>query len=307
MDPIHDGAPARHTPVMADEVLEMLAPQPGQVVVDGTIGCGQHALRLVERLGDRGRLIGLDVDPSMLALAEETLAPWASRVTLIHSRYSGLPGVLAELGIPAVHGVLLDLGGLSSAQLDDPERGFSFQADGALDMRLWPGGTALRAETIVNRASMAELVRVFREYGQERFAGRIARAIVRERGRGRITRTVQLATIVRRAVGPPPRGKRRRIDPSTRVFQALRIAVNQELEELERGLPAIGECICRSGRLVVISFHSLEDGIVKRFVKAGAGRWASLAKKPLRPTPDEVARNSRARSARLRAAEKVEA
>ena len=250
-------------------------------------------------------MIGLDTDPSMLALAEESLAPWASRVTLRHTRFSLLPGVLAELGVASVDGALLDLGGASSAQLDDPARGLSFQVDGPLDMRLDPGGAAWTAARIVNRASAKELVRIFREFGEERFAGRIARAIVRVRQRQRITRTVQLADVIRRAVGRPPRGKRRRIDPATRVFQALRIAVNQELAELRRGLEAIGECIRPGGRLVVISFHSLEDRIVKTFVQAGAGRWTFLERKPRRPTHEEVARNARARSARLRGAEKA--
>jgi len=298
------GVPPDHVPVMVREVLELLGPRPGQVVVDGTVGCGQHARHIVSCLGEDGRLIGLDTDPAMLALAKEALEPWASQVTLIHARFDQLPAVLAELGVAAVDGALLDLGGLCSAQLDEATRGFSFQADGDLDMRLDPSTTVLRAETIVNRASAKELVKLFRDYGQERFAGRIARAIVKARGRGRITRTVALAEIVRRAVGPAPRGKRRRIHPATRVFQALRVAVNQELEGLERGLPAIGQCLRAGGRLVVISFHSLEEGIVKQFVRSGTGPWAFVERKPRRPTDDEVTRNRRARSARLRAIEK---
>ena len=298
---------SKHVPVMVDEVLALLDPRPGQVIVDGTVGCGGHARRIVERLGDGGRLIGLDTDPAMLALAEDALRPWGPRVTLEHARFSRLPGVLADLAVRWVDGVLLDLGGASSAQLDDPDRGFSFRADGPLDMRLDPGGTAVTGATIVNRASAKELVQIFREFGEERFSGRIARAIVRARERQRITRTVQLADIIRRSVGRAPPGKRRRIDPATRVFQALRIAVNRELAELEHGLEAIGECIRPGGRLLVISFHSLEDRIVKRFVQGSGGRWAPLERKPRRPTHGEVTDNVRARSARLRAAEKREA
>jgi len=305
---------AGHIPVLLDQVLAWLNPQPGQVIVDGTVGAGGHAAAILERSAPDGRLLGLDVDPAALALARLRLAPYGRRVTLVQANYEQLHHVAPAHGFAAVHGILLDLG-LSSHQLADPARGFSFQTDGPLDMRFDPQG-GRTAGDLVNRASLAELTRIIAVYGEEPQARRVAAAIVAHRP---LHTTGELAQVVSQAIG----GRRgRRIHPATRTFQALRIAVNDELGCLERGLCAARDLLAPGGRLVVIAFHSLEDRLVKHFFQREArdclcpagwpictcGHQASLVvltRKPVRPTPAEVEYNPRSRSARLRAARKL--
>lgn len=285
----------RHVPVMVCEVVEHLSPSPGQVVVDATVGAGGHARLIAERLGPDGLLIGLDRDPTMIEIARRVVV--GAKTELVEADFAELRVVLDELGIDRVDAVLMDLG-LASDQLDDPGRGFSFLHSGPLDMRMNPrmGEPAAR---LVNRLKAENLAEIFYRYGEERHSRRVARAIVEARRLEPIEATDELAAIVRRAL---PRGRpRQRIDPATRVFQALRIAVNDELGCLERGLAALVSCLKPGGRAVVISFHSLEDRLVKNAFRQ-RGVWELLTRKPLTPSDDEMARNPRSRSAKLRAA-----
>ncbi len=303
-----------HVPVLLDQVLAWLAPQPGDRIVDGTVGAGGHAAAILERSAPDGRLLGLDVDPDALRVAQARLQPYGHRVTLVRASYEQLNEVAPAHGFASADGILLDLG-LSSRQLADPARGFSFQTDGPLDMRFDPG-TRLTAGDLVNQAAPAELTRIIAEYGEERQARRIATAIVARRP---LHTTGELARVVAEAVGG---WRGRKIHPATRTFQALRIAVNDELGCLERGLYAARDLLAPGGRLVVIAFHSLEDRLVKQFLQREArdclcppglpichcGHRASLTvltRKPIRPAPAEVQRNPRSRSARLRAAQKL--
>jgi len=303
----------RHLSVMADEVVGLLDPQPGGVYLDGTLGGGGHARRVLELSAPNGRLIGLDRDPEALAAAGVALADYGDRVQLHRANYAEARRVLDEAGIERVDGVLLDLG-VSSRQLDAPQRGFSFRDDGPLDMRMGADGETA-AEVLASR-SQDELKRIFREYGEERFAGRIARRIVVTRDNTPLLRTGQLAELVRDAV---PKGHvPSRIHPATRVFQALRIYVNDELGALETFLGQMLDLIRPGGRIVIISFHSLEDRLVKRAFRQEAQgcqcpprvpvcicgqqpRAEMLTRKGLRPTEAEVAVNPRARSAIVRA------
>src|SRR6266851_200292 len=243
---------ARHVPVMPAEVLAHLAPQADQVVVDATVGAGGHARLIAERLGPTGRLIGLDQDPAMLTVARPRLIDCP--ITLVQSNFDQLRAVLDQLGIATVDAVLADLG-VSSDQLDDPQRGLSFQQPGPLDMR-FNRDEGEPASGLLKRLSERDLADVFWKYGEERFSRRIARKIVEARRRTPLETTDQLAELVRRCV---PRSRGRQIDPATRVFQALRIAVNDELGALDRLLADLPGCLKPSGRVVVISFHSLED------------------------------------------------
>lgn len=294
---------ARHVAVMPAEVLSYLAPEPGQVLVDATVGAGGHARLLAERLGPQGQLIGLDRDPGMLELARARLEGVAAPVSLVHASFDSLREVLDELDIKAVDGVLADLG-ICSDQLDRAERGFSFQQPGPLDMRLDPTRDE-PAESLLQRLSERELADIFWKYGEERFSRRIARVIVETRRRTPLETTEQLADLVRRCV-PRPKGKGRRhtIDPATRAFQALRIAVNDELGALERLLTSLPRCLKPGGRAVVISFHSLEDRPVKQAFRQ-RNIWQVLTKKPVQAGDDEVRLNPRSRSAKLRAARRV--
>jgi 16S rRNA (cytosine1402-N4)-methyltransferase len=293
------GAGSRHLPVLPAEVLESLAPAPGQVFVDATLGAGGHARLLAERLAP-GRLIGLDRDPAMLEQARPRLA--GLPVTLVQANFEHLREVLDELGVPAVDGVLADLG-VCSDQLDAPQRGFSFQLSGPLDMRLNPD-EGEPASTLLRRSSERDLADLIWQYGEERFSRRIARRIVEERRRMPLETTEQLAELVRRCVPRPPRFAGRRkapIDPATRVFQALRIAVNDELGALDRLLAALPGCVKPGGRVALISFHSLEDRRVKQALRDKAV-WEALTRKPVQVGAEEAAHNPRARSAKLRAA-----
>ena len=286
----------RHQPVLPAEVLHFLEPSQGQTIVDATVGAGGHARMIAERLGPLGRLIGLDRDLSMLHLAQPRLVDLP--VTLVQTNFDQLPLVLEERGIQAVDGVLADLG-VCSDQIDCAERGFSFQQEGPLDMRLDPT-QGEPASALVKRLSERTLADLFWNYGEERYSRRIARKIVEARRRASLETTGQLAELIRSCV-PRPRGQRHPIDPATRVFQALRIAVNDELGALERFLVALPRCLKPSGRAAVISFHSLEDRRVKQAFRDRAV-WKVLTPKPVQAGAEELTHNPRARSAKLRAA-----
>jgi 16S rRNA (cytosine1402-N4)-methyltransferase len=320
-----------HVPVMMREVLDLLAPVPGACVVDATLGAGGHAVAILDRLGPKGRLIGIDRDPAALAIATSRLErlagergwtppyPW----TLRQSNFSQLSCLLGSMDIRRVDGILFDLG-VSSLQLDTPTRGFSFREDGPLDMRMDPGAPQTAAD-LVNRLPEAELARLIWVFGEERRSRRIARRIVEQRALAPFRSTGELAALV--AGCYPPDARRGRIHPATRTFQALRIAVNQELESLQAALAGVADLLAapgthHGGRLVVLAYHSLEDRIVKRSLGFLAGRCQCppevpacvcgarplvriLTRKPVTPEPAEVERNPRARSARLRAGERL--
>ena len=274
-----------HQPVLVDEVLTWLAPREGAIIVDGTVGGGGHAAAISHRVGSRGRVIGLDRDPAMLVLAGEAIHGLPT--TLVHAPYREMRRVLDDLGIDRIQGVLLDLG-LSSDQLAWENRGFSFVADGPLDMRFDPGSGGPTAADLVNRLSAENLANLFFEFGEERFSRRIARRIVEARQGGAIRTTGQLADLVRRSL--PGRNRHGSIDPSTRVFQALRIAVNHELDQLDATLQVIPDVLAPGGRAAIISFHSLEDRRVKWAFKTDP-RLTVLTKKPVTATVQEVAVN----------------
>lgn len=276
--------------------MRALAPKPGGTYADGTVGHGGHARLLLEASGPDGRLLAIDRDPRNLSVARERLAPYGGRVLFVQGSYADLSRFAQENGLGTFDGILLDVG-FSSAHVDDPARGFSFGADGPLDMRYDPSQET-SAATIVNGWKKEELATLFRLYGEEPAADRIADAIFHARKQERIVRTTQLAELVEAVV--PRRG---RIHPATKVFQALRIAVNDELGELERVLPAAADLLAPGGRLAVISFHSLEDRIVKQFL-ASRDDLEALTKRPVTASEEEMAANPRARSAKLRAAAK---
>jgi 16S rRNA (cytosine1402-N4)-methyltransferase len=316
------GAPGpRHVPVMLDRCVDLLAPAldaDGAVVVDATVGLGGHSEALL-RSCPRARLVGIDRDPHALELAGRRLAGFGERVRLVRAVYDELPGVLADLGIGAVRGVLMDLG-VSSLQLDEAERGFAYAVDAPLDMRMDPTGGITAAE-VLNTYPVGDLVRVLREYGEERFAPRIARAVARERARSPFTTSGRLVELVRDAVPAPAR--RTGGNPAKRTFQALRIEVNGELEVLARAVPRAVAALEVGGRVAVLSYHSLEDRIVKRTLVAGARSSAPaglpvelpehapylrlLTRGAEQPADAETAANPRAASARLRAAERIRA
>ena len=310
-----------HRPVMTDRVLALLAPAlqpPGSVMVDATLGRAGHAGALLSQHPGL-TLIGVDADDAAIEESRELLAPYAERVTLVHARYDAIGEILAGLGYPNVNGVLFDLG-VSSPQLDDPGRGFAYSQDAPLDMRMDRTG-ALTAAEVVNTYSAARLAQVLREYGEERFARRIADAVIRERSRAPLTSTIRLSEIVRDSIPAPAR--RTGGNPAKRTFQALRIEVNGELEALRLALPAGLDALAVGGRIVVLAYHSLEDRAVKRALAAAAAdttppglpvqladsmpRFRLLTRGAERPTAAELAANPRAASARLRAAERVRA
>jgi 16S rRNA (cytosine1402-N4)-methyltransferase len=266
------------------------------VVVDATVGAGGHAEALLD--AGVGSVLGIDRDPAAVDLARDRLARFGSRFRAVVARFSDLSEAVAD--IAPVGGILYDLG-VSSMHLDDPARGFGFRAEGPLDMRMGPEPDGPTAADVVNTYPEEDLARVIFEYGEERFSRRIARAIVRARGRRPLETTGELAAVVAGAV---PRGRGPRAHPARRTFQALRIEVNAELDELAASLPRAASSLQDGGRLVVIAYHSLEDRIVKRFVAAEPALRA-ITRKPVRPSTAEVAANPRARSARLRASERV--
>lgn len=306
-----------HVPVLAKEVLDVFAGRGAQAgqsqgagepqapeavegwIVDATVGAGGHTRRMLERMPGVS-VLGFDQDPEILEVAARELESFGNRVHLERVRMSGIPGVLRNLELPAPIGWLADIGA-SSLQLDRPERGFSFLSDGPLDMRMDPTRERT-ASDIINGWDESDLADLFYHEGGESRSRQIARTICQDRRRAPFRRTGALAQCVARAVGP--RASAGRLHPATRVFQALRRAVNEEGEELAAGLEAAEICLADGGILCLISFHSGEDGQVKRYLKTGArdGRWELITKKPLRPSRDEEQRNVRSRSARLRAA-----
>jgi 16S rRNA (cytosine1402-N4)-methyltransferase len=308
-----------HVPVLVDEVISALAIKPDGIYVDATFGRGGHTRAILALLAPSGRLVALDRDPCAERSAR---AIDDRRFTFRRCWFSEFPDALAVLGIAGIDGFLLDLG-ISSPQIDDPARGFSFRADGPLDMRMDPT-RGESAAAFLARATAREITEVIRDYGEERFAQPIARAIVAARSVAAVERTRQLAAIVAKAVGARPRGDRSQ-DPATRTFQALRVFVNSELAELALTLPRVVPWLRTGGRIAVVSFHSLEDRIVKRFFAAASkpfGGDPRLAKLPIRadaipgsplaivgrairPSAHEIAANSRARSATLRVAERT--
>ncbi len=309
----------RHTPVMLDRCVELLAPaleRPGAVLVDSTLGMGGHTEAVLDRIPGV-RVIGLDRDPEALELAGRRLARFGDRFEGVHTEYDRIGDVLAERGLPAVQGVLMDLG-VSSLQLDEPERGFSYAQDAPLDMRMDPS-TGPTAADILNTYDERDLARVLREYGEERFAARIARNVVRARATAPLTRTAELVDILRASI--PAATRKTGGNPAKRSFQALRIEVNRELEVLERAVPASVEVLDVGGRIVVEAYHSLEDRIVKRALAAGATSSAPpglpvepethkpylrlLTRGAEEAPPDERERNPRSQSVRLRAAERL--
>lgn len=309
----------QHVSAMMHEVMQCLACRPGGTYVDCTLGGAGHARAICEQIGTDGHLVGVDQDADAIANAKEVLKPFAANIDLFHGNFTGLPEYLAQLGIEAVDGILLDLG-LSQHQLESSGRGFSFQKDEPLDMRMDERGEK-RADDLVNQLSEAELTFVFQHYGEERWSRRIARAIVSARRREPIRTTGQLVKLVRQAV-PGRAAAQQKIHPATRVFMALRIAVNEELACLDRFLDVGVDLLRSKGRMCVLSFHSLEDRMVKQRFR----RWANpctcppdlpqcvcgaqprvrpITKKVVRPSQEETSHNPMARSTRLRCVERI--
>lgn len=309
-----------HLPVMLEEVILALSPHPGSFQIDATVGGGGHAIRILEAANPGGRLLGIDADPRAITRSSERLAGFGDRAVLRQSNFESIADVAADSGFDEVDGILMDLG-LSSQQLDNDDRGFSFRSTDALDMR-FDTAVGIPASEVVATYSEAQLADVFRRHGEEPHARRIARAIVAERARTPIETPDRLAEIVTRATPKPRTTRRRRIHPATRVFQALRIEVNRELETLPAALESCLDLLKPDGRLCVISYHSLEDRIVKRFlarerrgcicppelpvcVCGKEPRVANVGAQPQLPSEAEVASNPRARSAKLRAARRL--
>jgi len=305
---------ASHKPVLYQEILDVLRPHAGGIYVDGTLGAGGHAWGILEASSPDGKLIGFDLDPQALEIAREKLAPFGDRFVLVHASYTRLTEQLDSLDVDSVDGILLDLG-LSSMQLAAADRGFSFQEEGPLDMRFDPQAKTSAAD-LVNHLPESELADLIYQYGEERYARRIAAAVVAARP---VDTTSELADLVAKAVP----GGRSRIHPATRTFQALRIAVNEELASVEAVLPQAVDALETGGRLAVIAFHSLEDRIVKRYFRRQSSDCIcppespictcehqatikEISRKPIRPTEAEIRSNPRARSARLRVAEKLD-
>lgn len=298
--------PDEHLPVMADEVCRYAVPSPGELtVVDCTLGAGGHSARLLRAMGSAGRLLGIDRDASALGLAARRLEEFGDRARLVQGNFEDLGDILSEQGWAEVDAVVYDFG-VSSMMLDRAERGFSYQHDAPLDMRMDPSNP-LTAYDIVNRYDERQLADIIRSYGEERWSARIAKFIVEARRRRPIATTFDLVEIIKAAI--PSAARRVGPHPARRTFQALRIEVNRELEAIETSLPQATEALKPGGRLVCLSYHSLEDRIVKRFMRsesAGeAPRLRLITRKPERPTEDELAANPRASSARLRAAERL--
>jgi len=302
----------QHTPVLFHEVLDSLNPSPGGVYVDGTVGAGGHARGILQKITPGGKLLGLDRDPAALEIAKSRLDEYGNQVVLIHSSFTELKSHLNNLNWKTVDGILLDLG-LSSLQLDNPERGFSFRTAGPLDMRFDPS-LPVSASDLINNSSREELANLIFKYGEERYSRKIADAIIANRP---LASTQELADIIEHVIGKHTS----RIHPATRTFQALRIAVNQELDALEAFLPTALELLKPGGRLAIIAFHSLEDRIVKQFFRRESSdcicpaeiplcvcghkaQVREISRRPIRPEEKEINENPRARSAKLRVVEK---
>jgi 16S rRNA (cytosine1402-N4)-methyltransferase len=313
-----NGAPEDfyHEPVLLAETVDLLVTEPDAIYVDATLGGGGHSREILSRLGPRGRLISIDRDPEALARSRQWASEHSDRVTLVRGDFCNIASLLGELGVSSVCGILADLG-VSSRQLDKAERGFSFMREGPLDMRMDPDSGPSAAD-LVNGMEEAELLRIIRAYGEHPQARKIAQGIVESRQIAPITTTGQLADLVERTIG-----RRSGKHPATLVFQALRIAVNRELEALEKFMADFFDLLQPGGRIAVIAYHSLEDRLVKRTLRdmephcicpeqaprctcSKPGVMKSLQRKAYRPSPEEVARNPRARSARLRVAERID-
>lgn len=292
-----------HIPVLRDKIVESLLPLEGKVILDATVGMGGHAEPILPRIGSQGRLIGMDQDDQALETARVRLASFQNRLTLINSNFSKLQEVLKQIGVTYVDGIVMDLG-LSTLQLEDQQRGFSFSLEGPLDMRM-DRQQQLTARDIIVHYSEKDLGGLLREYGEERFARRIAAAIVHHRQRKSINTTLDLARLVEQAV--PRKAWPKKIHPATRTFQALRIEVNHELEHLQEGLRQGAECLSPGGRFCVISYHSLEDRMVKFFFKGceEKGSYRRVTKKPIVPDEKEISENRKSRSAKLRILERA--
>ena len=311
---------SQHISVLLEESIAALNIKPNGTYIDGTMGAGGHAHEILKRLDD-GQLLGFDLDPAALDIARERLSQFGDLAKLFNVSYADMNTVLTELGIDCVDGILLDLG-YSSMQIDDPQRGFSFQHDGPLDMRFSPDHW-VTAHEILQESSKPELVRIFKEFGEERWAAKIADAIVNQRIEKPIETTTELAELIKETIPKKaqfPKGKSKSTHPATKIFQALRIAVNDELENVRTGLVVSFESLCSGGRLAVITFHSLEDRIVKQYMRSlvdgctcppdlpvcGCG-FRPLAKtlRDIAPSEAEIDANPRSRSARLRILEKL--
>ena len=313
-----------HVPVLSKEILNYLNHNQVGIFVDTTVGLGGHSQNILKHFNSINRLIGIDLDKSALAIAEEKLCEYKDKINLVHDNFSNLSNILGKIGVNSVDGVLMDLG-VSSLQLDTPNRGFSFQELGNLDMRM-DVGIGISAADIINGSPPEELISIFAEFGEERYSKRVVREIVSTRKHERITTTLQLANIVENAypkkVNPRSRFNSRSIHPATRVFQALRIVVNNELDNLKEGLDAAVSLLNPGGCLCIISFHSLEDRIVKRRFQTLSKHCVCppkipicicnhkkalniITKRPVIPSVDEIENNPRARSAKLRVATKV--
>ena len=295
-----------HIPVLVREVLATLEPRPGGAYLDCTVGGGGHAEAILEAAGPPSRVVGIDRDPEAIAVARERLGRFGDRVRLVQGDFRELPRLISELRLEGFDGVLFDLG-ISSLQLDDPSRGLRFSAEGPLDMRMDRESGGLAARELLHELPEKDLTRIIREYGEERWARQIARGIVNARSQGSLETTRDLAAVVARAI--PRRFWPRRIHPATRTFQAVRIAVNQELTGLEEALEVATGHLNPGGRIAVISFHSLEDRVVKHLFRRLAAPGAVpgvtiITRRPVTPSPEERAQNPRARSAKLRGAER---
>lgn len=295
-----------HVPVLVREVLATLELRPGGAYLDCTVGGGGHAEAILEAAGPPSRVVGIDRDPEAIAVARERLGRFGDRVRLVQGDFRELPRLISELRLGGFDGVLFDLG-ISSLQLDDPSRGLRFSAEGPLDMRMDRESGGLAARELLHELPEMDLTRIIREYGEERWARQIARGIVNARSQGSLETTRDLAAVVTRAI--PRRFWPRRIHPATRTFQAVRIAVNQELTGLEEALEVATGHLNPGGRIAVISFHSLEDRVVKHLFRRLAAPGAVpgvtiITRRPVTPSPEERAQNPRARSAKLRGAER---
>ena len=296
----------RHKPVLAKEVLEQLNLKSGMRVVDGTLGDAGHSELILEKILPKGKLLGIDMDPEAILRAKKFLESSEENVILVRDNFSNLNKILQKEDFTPVDAILLDLG-WSSPQFEERGRGFSFQKDEPLDMRF--GGEAQdhenseTAEVILNEAGFEELEKIFREYGEEKFSKEIAKKVLEYRKKEKITRTSQLAEIAVDVY--KKKGSREKIHPATRIFQALRIAVNNEIHILKDVLPQAVDNLKVGGRVAVISFHSLEDRVVKHFFKSQQGKLKIITKKPISPNQEELNENRRARSAKLRVAEKI--
>ena len=309
---------AGHVSVLLDECIKYLDIKPDGIYVDGTLGLGGHSSEIAKRLGEGGRLIAIDRDLASIERATERLAPWADRVTIVHGNFRDVAAILDEQGVPAVDGMLFDLG-VSSPQLDDGQRGFSYMQDAPLDMRMDPSDN-VDAWFIVNRWPEEKIARILHDYGDERYAKRIAAAIVARRQEKEIETTLELVDVIKSAMPAP--ALREKQHPAKRSFQAIRIAVNDELSAVSQMMETAPDRLKVGGRLCVISFHSLEDRIVKNAIHERENGCTcpreapvctcgfvqtlrSVTRKPVTPTDEELVLNPRSRSAKLRVAERV--